>query len=662
MLTVLLALPALAADVLPVQRVRFYETGVGWFERTGLVQDTTSLPVPTSHIDDALKSLVILGGDVEVGAITFPTASGDDAARVAAGLQGDTEVGFAHALRALLGVKVTLRTDDRSITGLLLEVDGPLPVPVPEEGDEVLPQASQYALTVFGADGSLQRTTTDRLLSVTSEEGDVSARLAAATRTLGQTRAQRPNALNLDLWKGGQLSLGYLAEAPVWRVTYRVIAGEQGAELQAWALVHNDTDEAWKGVRVELANGEPDSFLYPMAAPRYAERALVTPNVDLNTVPQLAAITADDLWNDLSGPSYGIGIGGMGSGGSGYGYGAAGLGTIGVMGAAQLKEAEPVETPTQFVYRVARPLDLPAHHSALVPLVHDEVPTEAAVVFAPGATEGRTSVWLRNGTGKTLPAGVLSVLEAGGLAGETSLERLKPGETQMLQFGNELDVDLSWTVDAEETMPTKLEVDGGLITVTETSASVTTVALRNRSGRARSVWLGLALSPEAEVTGGVRTEIDPHRGWTYAILPAPTGSSEPTVRTEANTERSMEPGQASEYEYRRWAELGLADPGTLTRAADRRALLAKSEVELTELQADRTRAQAELVGLRDSLRAAEGSDGTGALTRRAASVEAESRRLDERVAEVEARLAEHRTALVDVLRALDPDAAADVQP
>jgi hypothetical protein len=47
--------------------------------------------------------------------------------------------------------------------------------------------------------------------------------------------------------------------------------------LQGWALLHNDTDEDWRGGRVELVNGRPDSFLFPVAAPRYARRELVPP-------------------------------------------------------------------------------------------------------------------------------------------------------------------------------------------------------------------------------------------------------------------------------------------------------------------------------------------------------------------------------------------------
>ncbi len=66
-----------------------------------------------------------------------------------------------------------------------------------------------------------------------------------------------------------------------------MIGSDQRATLQAWALLHNDTDKNWHNVQVELVNGRPDSFLFPLAAPRYARRELITPKNELSTVPEL---------------------------------------------------------------------------------------------------------------------------------------------------------------------------------------------------------------------------------------------------------------------------------------------------------------------------------------------------------------------------------------
>ena len=57
------ALSAQSRDgVLPLTRLRLYETGVGYFERSGKLNGITRLPLPAAQLDDALKSLVVLGG------------------------------------------------------------------------------------------------------------------------------------------------------------------------------------------------------------------------------------------------------------------------------------------------------------------------------------------------------------------------------------------------------------------------------------------------------------------------------------------------------------------------------------------------------------------------------------------------------------------------
>ncbi|MEZ4320953.1 MAG: hypothetical protein R3F61_25975 [Myxococcota bacterium] len=656
-LLALLVAPAWSADVLPVRRIRFYETGVGWFEREGVVDDTTSLPVPTSHLDDALKSLVVLGGDVDLGAITFPTALGDDAARVNAGLPHTEEMSFQSALQALLGVSVALETPDRRIEGVLIDVSGPLDVVNATESatSEVL--APEYALTVLGHDGVLHRTTTKELRSLRSGEAEVTDRMATAARTMARTRAQRPNALDVKLRKGGRLGLGYLAEAPVWRVSYRVLDKDgSGADLQAWALVHNDTDEAWKGVRIELANGEPDSFLYPMAAPRYAERDLKTPPVQLATVSQLATSTPDEMWNDSGQGSYGVGMSGTGVGGGGSAYGMGGVGTFGSASVA-LKTAEPVETPTQFVYRVPQPVDLPAHHSALVPIVQEGVPAEPATVFEPHSTVARSGMWLENGTNRTLPAGVLSVLQAGGLAGESELARLKPGETQMVTFGNELDVDLARGSVAGEVRPHALDLRKDRIVLQSVTPTVHTFDVRNRSGAARSLWLALELTPNEEIETDVRSEIDLHTGWTWLVLPFEPGSTDQRVTTHRSAVQSLEPATIAESTWLDWADRELADPDVLRAAARTAATLADLDTQLAGVNAERDRAKAELTGLRASLTAADGSNSAHPLTRRAATVESEIRRLDGRESQLRDTRAKRAEELLAVLAPLADDAA-----
>src|SRR5689334_16418403 len=75
-------------SVIPLRTLHLYETGVGYFERAGRVTSSTSLPVPAGHLDDALKTLVVLSPG-EVGAVSgleFKSSISRGMARALAGL------------------------------------------------------------------------------------------------------------------------------------------------------------------------------------------------------------------------------------------------------------------------------------------------------------------------------------------------------------------------------------------------------------------------------------------------------------------------------------------------------------------------------------------------------------------------------------------------
>src|SRR6185503_12877321 len=234
------------------------------------------------------------------------------------------------------------------------------------------------------------------------------------------------------------VTLGYVTETPVWRASYRlVLADAKTAQIQGWALLHNDTDEAWRGVRVEIVNGRPDSFLFPLAAPRYGRRELVTPTETLSTLPQLGATTTDQMWGDEIGDAYGaggLGLTGIGEGGGGRGEGI-GLGNIGTVGhgagagglegsdlvavgnLASISAATGVEAGSLFRFTLAEPVDLRGHGSVLAPFLGEAIDAVRVVAFEGPGTTGRSAVHLTHRGAQTLPSGTIAVFSDGGFAG-----------------------------------------------------------------------------------------------------------------------------------------------------------------------------------------------------------------------------------------------------
>lgn len=83
------------------------------------------------------------------------------------------------------------------------------------------------------------------------------------------------------------LVVGYVAETPVWRPSYRLVVRDKGADLQAWGIVQNVSGEDWKGVKLALVAGAPLAFQSTLGTPVIPKRPIVTDTGEVITsVPE----------------------------------------------------------------------------------------------------------------------------------------------------------------------------------------------------------------------------------------------------------------------------------------------------------------------------------------------------------------------------------------
>jgi hypothetical protein len=88
--------------------------------------------------------------------------------------------------------------------------------------------------------------------------------------------AMREVVLHLD-GREHDLMIGYLAETPVWRPSYRVVVHEDGtADLQAWGIIQNLSGEDWQGVQLSLVAGAPIAFQSTLGNPVVPTRPIVS--------------------------------------------------------------------------------------------------------------------------------------------------------------------------------------------------------------------------------------------------------------------------------------------------------------------------------------------------------------------------------------------------
>jgi hypothetical protein len=95
-------------------------------------------------------------------------------------------------------------------------------------------------------------------------------------KTEDEKRHLKKVVLGLD-GKAHDLEIGYVAESPVWRPSYRLVVEKAGESyLQAWGVVQNLSGEDWKNVKLSLVAGAPLAFEAQLGEAVIPERPVVT--------------------------------------------------------------------------------------------------------------------------------------------------------------------------------------------------------------------------------------------------------------------------------------------------------------------------------------------------------------------------------------------------
>lgn len=664
---------------LPLVRLVVYSTGVAYHERRGVLPagGVAEIPLEPGQLDDVLKTAVVLSED-GVSAIEFVPPESREASFAEAGLDLDAAAapGFAGILAALEGAEVEVqRRGGDPVSGRLIGLEAARSgetgeagvAEEPEEGEgaaetEQDPTGGELAsIAVFGARGLVRVLLRDVIAVLPRERSraDALGRAVAASSPFPARSVVRVRGGA----SGGRVAVGYTTEAAVWRTTYRLLLRNAGSRVQGFALVHNNTDEAWSDLEVSLVSGRPRSFLFPLAVPRFARRDLVSPEDGLDVAPQLLTGDArDHLLGGLLSESHGIGgLGtvGYGSGGGGSGFvehelrsGGRGVSELSIEGPSPLAAAAVSEAGDLFAYTVARPVTLPARTSALLPIVESAILAERAdVVDADGAAY--SGVRLVNDTELTLEAGTTAVFGDGSFLGETELSRTKPKEVRVLTFGEVLDVEVERTLRRERGPALAVRVRASVPYVEGMERVSHELRVTSRSDRPRTLLVSL----EAEgyrVTSGAEEDVRSPGQPRYARLQlGPREVSSATIVEERASARRFDVTEPEVID-------GLIETGGLDEAARARLLAARvgaveAQAALAIIAAQTKRIEvliADAARLREGLEASGRGGSRGAfdafamkLVKNEENVELAKRRKDD----AEQQLAEARARALEAL-------------
>jgi hypothetical protein len=452
-----------AMPELPIRRLVIYKHGVGYFERRGPVSGVSlRLSFPREAMDDVLKSLVALDlGAGRVLGVDFETPE-DRAARIGRGsIHLSDARSLLDLLRDLRGRRVRLHLvgDSAAVEGLVVGVD------VEEEKPLAAPLVSVYL-----PEQRAVRAYPVRSIAQLEVLDDRAAEDLAYFLRASQSEEDR-RAATLRLTEGDHdLLVGYVAPAPAWRVSYRILfeaedreAGAASAEsqpggastparspssilLQGWGLFDNQLDEDLEEVALTLVAGMPVSFRYRLYEPHTPERPLVQDEertvaapVEFGAMPEAMPATPPpmlkraapamvrDMMADASVETLG---------------GAPAAFSIAEAEAATQAASEGEERGALFQYRVSAPVTVSRGQSAMVPIVSRRTAGRKELLYN-GAKLARhpvASLRLENDTGLTLERGPATVLEAGDYAGEAVLPFTRPGGELIIPYAVELGI------------------------------------------------------------------------------------------------------------------------------------------------------------------------------------------------------------------------------
>jgi len=519
----MLAIAAEPAPEIPVTTVVLYSSGVGYFEHQGAVDGMaqTQLRFKTGQINDVLKSLVLqdLGGGT-IGTVVYP--SQDPLDKTLASFQVDLRGNptLAQVLGQLRGAVVQVSWQSEKLTGTILGV---------ENRTRVLGDKQTVAIAVLNvltATG-MRQLPLDEVTSLALVDAKLQAELASALAVVAQARDQdsKPVELHFDGQGKRDVRIGYVVETPLWKVSYRLVLPEVGknqAGLQGWAMVDNQTDSDWKGVKLSLVSGRPLSFIQDLYRPRYLARPVVEAQDDMALKPQayngpmpaaapaMAAMEASDGVDDKKTMNFARreakAMGGL-----------AGMEAPKPLdlAASVRSRATGEEVGALFQYQVAD-VTLPRQRSAMLPIITATLQVERISIYNQEvhAKHPLGGALLTNSTPNHLLQGPVSVFDGGAYAGDAQLTQVPPGEHRLLSFALDLPVTVDPKVQRNESQIVSGKIVDGVLWATQARVAIQEYALTDSSDQPRTVLL----------------EYPRRDGWTLKDTPAPFESTDAVHR------------------------------------------------------------------------------------------------------------------------------------
>jgi hypothetical protein len=542
-----LAFPATAAD-LTLKRVMLSSGGIGYFEYAAEVEGdaTLGLDVPLDQVDDVLKSLVVFDASGGVAGVELPGKDNTIAAFGDLPFGPEALKSPTDYLNALRGTEVTVQ-GPRPMTGRIMQVEA-----ATKTTDQATVQTSR--VTLLTAEG-LRQFVLEDADAVQVADPVLRGRIEQAMEALRREAGRTARHLTIRVKGEGKRSVavGYVAGAPLWKATYRLMLPETGspkARLQGWATLENQSGADWKGVSLTLQYGNPVSFRQALYRSYFVQRPEVPVEILGHVMPDVdtEARPAEPAGAAMKAPAL-------------RGIMAPALATGSLMSPppppapspapASIPMAAPAQTATadesaeETTFTLAQPVDLQAGHSETLPIVDKDVPAERVDLAPYGQAHPFSAIRVHNDTGLSLPAGVLTLYEsraAVGFVGDARLGGLPAGQVRLLSFAQDLRTTVDTTQTTAPSVVSSFSVADGVLTYVQRFRQVFRISMTAPANEARSMLLAIPKSNGNQTLtiaqGTAKAEETTESAWRIAVSLKPGETQSVTVYLDQPTRQT----------------------------------------------------------------------------------------------------------------------------
>ncbi len=445
---------------LTLTRVMLSSAGVGYVEYAADVTGATTLgiDVPLEQVDDVLKSLVVFDAAGGVGGFTLPGRDNIRAAfaDVPFGPEAlDSPLAFLNSLR---GVAIQV-TGPRPMSGQLMRAE-----PIQEHAaPNSAATTPRTRVTLMTAEG-LRQFILEDADSVQVADETLRQRIARSLEAMRRDAGQTTRHITLRAIGDGTpgeakrtLRIGYVAAAPLWKVSYRLVMPGQGAtkaRLQGWAVLENATGADWNGVELTLQYGNPVTFQQAIYRSYFVQRPEVPVEVLGRLLP--AVDTAARMMPPPPPQPAPAAPPASFARGMALAKSAASMADTKVAEmAAPAETAAASEGAQETVFTLPTKVTLAAGHTASMPILDREAKAQRVYLVQPNRPHPLAAIRLTNDTTTSLPAGVLTLYDPASpamFAGDARLGGLPAGDSRMLSFAEDLRSTTTWSSDTATTI------------------------------------------------------------------------------------------------------------------------------------------------------------------------------------------------------------------